>query len=121
MNSCFFDPAVSQRLGSTSQRPGPSGGLPKSTVRTIAPCKCGFTVGSGIALFGPVWQVSASEQALSEALPSAVALNSSSYNIARSFGPAIGRVIVAAAANAAFARRPGCFVIQPGQASMLTT
>jgi MFS family permease len=63
-----------------------------------------FTVGSGIALFGPAWQASVSEQVPSEALPSAVALNSISYNIARSFGPAIGGVIVAAAgAIAAFA------------------
>jgi predicted MFS family arabinose efflux permease len=39
-----------------------------------------------------------------EALPSAVALNGISYNIARSFGPAIGGVIVASAgAVAAFA------------------
>jgi MFS family permease len=45
-----------------------------------------------------------SEQVPSEALPSAVALNGISYNIARSFGPAIGGVIVAAAGSiAAFA------------------
>jgi MFS family permease len=63
-----------------------------------------FTVGSGMALFGPAWQASVSEQVPAEALPSAVALNSISYNIARSFGPAIGGVIVAAAgAIAAFA------------------
>jgi MFS family permease len=63
-----------------------------------------FVVGSGMALFGPAWQASVSEQVPAEALPSAVALNSISYNIARSFGPAIGGVIVAAAgAIAAFA------------------
>jgi MFS family permease len=63
-----------------------------------------FTVGSGMALFGPAWQASVSEQVPAEALPSAVALNSISYNIARSFGPAIGGVIVAAAgAISAFA------------------
>jgi hypothetical protein len=57
-----------------------------------------------MALFGPAWQASVSEQVPVEALPSAVALNSISYNIARSFGPAIGGVIVAAAgAIAAFA------------------
>jgi MFS family permease len=57
-----------------------------------------------MALFGPAWQASVSEQVPAEALPSAVALNSLSYNIARSFGPAIGGVIVAAAgAIAAFA------------------
>ncbi len=63
-----------------------------------------FIVGSGNALFGPAWQSSVSEQVPSETLPSAVALNGISYNIARSFGPAIGGIIVAAAgAVAAFA------------------
>ena len=62
-----------------------------------------FTVGTGMALFGPAWQASVSEQVPAEALPSAVALNGISYNIARSFGPAIGGVIVASAgAVAAF-------------------
>ena len=60
-----------------------------------------FTVGSGMALFGPAWQASVSEQVPPEALPSAVALNGISYNIARSFGPAIGGVIVAAAGSVA--------------------
>src|SRR6201987_818762 len=63
-----------------------------------------FIVGSGMALFGPAWQSSVSEQVPSETLPAAVALNGISYNIARSFGPAIGGVVVAAAgAVAAFA------------------
>jgi MFS family permease len=63
-----------------------------------------FTVGSGMALFGPAWQASVSEQVPPEALPSAVALNGISYNIARSVGPAIGGIIVAfAGAVAAFA------------------
>lgn len=63
-----------------------------------------FVVGSGMALFGPAWQSSVSEQVPAETLPSAVALNGISYNIARSFGPAIGGVVVAAAgAVAAFA------------------
>src|SRR6201997_1356422 len=63
-----------------------------------------FVVGSGMALFGPAWQSSVSEQVPSETLPAAVALNGISYNIARSFGPAIGGVGVAAAgAVAAFA------------------
>jgi len=63
-----------------------------------------FVVGSGMALFGPAWQSSVSEQVPAETLPSAVALNGISYNIARSFGPAIGGVIVASAgAFAAFA------------------
>ena len=63
-----------------------------------------FIIGSGMALFGPAWQASVSEQVPAEALPSAVALNGISYNIARSFGPAIGGIIVASAgAVAAFA------------------
>ena len=62
-----------------------------------------FIIGSGMALFGPAWQASVSEQVPAEALPAAVALNGISYNIARSFGPAIGGVIVASAgAVAAF-------------------
>ena len=63
-----------------------------------------FVVGSGMALFGPAWQSSVSEQVPTETLPSAVALNGISYTIARSFGPAIGGIVVATAgAVAAFA------------------
>src|ERR1700712_1413706 len=63
-----------------------------------------FVVGCGMALFGPAWQASVSEQVPAETLPSAVALNGISYNIARSFGPAIGGIVVATAgAVAAFA------------------
>src|SRR6201746_208118 len=63
-----------------------------------------FIVGSGMALFGRAGQSSVSEQVPSETLPSAVALNGISYNIARSFGPAIGGIVVATAgAVAAFA------------------
>src|SRR5215471_7986567 len=63
-----------------------------------------FVVGSGMALMGPAWQSSVSEQVPSETLPAAVALNGISYNIARSFGPAIGGIVVATlGAVAAFA------------------
>ncbi|MCG6204680.1 MFS transporter [Rhodopseudomonas sp. HC1] len=63
-----------------------------------------FIIGMGMALFGPAWQASVSEQVPPDALPAAVALNGISYNIARSFGPAVGGIIVAAAgAVAAFA------------------
>ena len=63
-----------------------------------------FIVGCGMALFGPAWQSSVSEQVPPETLPAAVALNGISYNIARSFGPAIGGIVVATAgAVAAFA------------------
>ena len=63
-----------------------------------------FIVGTGMALMGPAWQASVSEQVPPETLPAAVALNGISYNIARSFGPAIGGIIVATSgAVAAFA------------------
>ncbi|MDF0582010.1 MFS transporter [Bradyrhizobium yuanmingense] len=63
-----------------------------------------FAVGTGMALMGPAWQSSVSEQVPSETLASAVALNGISYNIARSLGPAIGGIVVAAwGAVAAFA------------------
>jgi MFS family permease len=62
-----------------------------------------FMIGTGMALFGPAWQASVSEQVPSQALPAAIALNTISYNIARSFGPALGGVIVTiAGAVAAF-------------------
>ncbi len=62
-----------------------------------------FVIGSGTALFGPAWQASVNEQVTSQMLPAAIALNSISYNIARSFGPAVGGIIVAAfGAQAAF-------------------
>jgi MFS family permease len=63
-----------------------------------------FVVGTGMALMGPAWQSSVSEQVPPENLPAAVALNGISFNIARSFGPAIGGVVVATlGAIAAFA------------------
>ncbi len=70
-----------------------------------------FVVGSGMALFGPAWQSSVSEQVPPETLPSAVALNGISYNIARSFGPAIGGIVVATAgAVAAFAANAALYI-----------
>lgn len=63
-----------------------------------------LVVGSGMSLRGPAWQSSVGEQVSGKTLPAAVALNGISYNIARSFGPAIGGIVVAAAgAVAAFA------------------
>lgn len=56
-----------------------------------------FLVGAGNALYSPAWQASSAEQVSSDKLPQAIALNSISYNIARSIGPAIGGLIVAAA------------------------
>lgn len=54
-------------------------------------------IGAGVALYGPSWQASISEQVTPEQLPAAVALGSISYNIARSIGPALGGMIVLAA------------------------
>ena len=70
-----------------------------------------FVIGAGMALFGPSWAASVSEQVPAEMLPSAVALNSISFNIARSFGPALGGIIVAAAgASAAFLVNALCYI-----------
>ncbi|MEZ5765365.1 MAG: MFS transporter [Xanthobacteraceae bacterium] len=52
-----------------------------------------FLIGTGMALFQPAWQASVNEQVPQETLPQAVALNGISFNIARSFGPAIGGAI----------------------------
>jgi MFS family permease len=56
-----------------------------------------FLLGCGVALYGPAWQSSVGEQVPRADLPSAVALNSISFNIARTAGPAIGGIIVAKA------------------------
>jgi MFS family permease len=63
-----------------------------------------FLIGCGTAVNGPAWQASVGDMVPRPSLPSAVALNSMGFNIARSAGPAIGGIIVAAAgAAAAFA------------------
>lgn len=61
-----------------------------------------FLIGCGGALHNPSWQASMGDVVPRDHLPGAVALNSMSYNLMRSIGPAIGGVIVAAA-GAAFA------------------
>ncbi len=61
-------------------------------------------IGAGVALYAPSWQASIGEQVSKEHLPAAVALGTISYNAARSFGPALGGLIVLAwGAQAAFA------------------
>ena len=60
-----------------------------------------FLTGCANAIFAPAWQSSVPEQVPKEDVSEAVALNSISFNIARSFGPAVGGVIVAAAGAAA--------------------
>ncbi len=62
-----------------------------------------FLIGCGTAFNGPAWQASVGDMVPRPALPGAIALNSVGFNIARSVGPAIGGIIVAAAgAGAAF-------------------
>lgn len=51
-------------------------------------------IGAGVALYSPSWQASIPEQVSREHLPAAVALGTISYNLARSFGPALGGLIV---------------------------
>ncbi len=61
-------------------------------------------IGTGVALYNPAWQSAIGEQVGSRDLPAAIALNTISYNVARSFGPALGGlIVVAAGAQAAFA------------------
>ena len=63
-----------------------------------------FLIGCGAAFNGPAWQASVAEMVPREDLPTAIALNSMGFNVARSAGPAVGGMIVAAAgAAAAFA------------------
>ncbi|AIT79800.1 MFS transporter [Novosphingobium pentaromativorans] len=69
-----------------------AGGL-ASPVVLLAFCFC---AGAGMALYSPSWQASIPEQVPPEHLPAAIALGSVSYNIARSFGPALGGVAVLA-------------------------
>lgn len=60
-------------------------------------------IGAGVALYNPAWQASIGEQVSQEHLPSAIALGTISYNVARSFGPALGGLVVLAfGAEAAF-------------------
>ena len=55
-----------------------------------------FLIGCGNAIYGPAWQSSVGEVVPRSELPAAVALNSLGFNIARTVGPAIGGLIVAA-------------------------
>lgn len=59
-----------------------------------------FLTGCANALFAPSWQSSVPEQVPADDVGDAVALNSVSFNLARSFGPAVGGVVVAAAGAA---------------------
>jgi MFS family permease len=63
-----------------------------------------FLIGCGTALHNPAWQAAVGDMVPRDHVPAAVALNSMSFNLTRSVGPAIGGAIVAAfGAAAAFA------------------
>jgi len=51
-------------------------------------------IGAGFALNGPAWQASVRLQVPHEDLPQAISLNSISFNIARTVGPAIGGLLL---------------------------
>ncbi|WP_221419869.1 MFS transporter [Novosphingobium chloroacetimidivorans] len=53
-----------------------------------------LTMGIGTALNSPAWQASVRQQVDTRQLPQAIALNSISFNIARSVGPALGGVLL---------------------------
>lgn len=55
-----------------------------------------FVAGCGMAFFWPVWQSSVTDDVPAELVPSAIGLNSLSYNGGRVLGPAFGGMIVAA-------------------------
>lgn len=60
-----------------------------------------FALGCATAINGPAWQASVGDMVPRAILPSAVAMNSMGFNLARSVGPALGGVIVATAGAAA--------------------
>ncbi|MCJ2180687.1 MFS transporter [Novosphingobium album (ex Hu et al. 2023)] len=53
-----------------------------------------LSVGAGTALNSPAWQASVRQQVDPGELPQAIALNSISFNIARSIGPALGGLLI---------------------------
>jgi MFS family permease len=60
-----------------------------------------FALGCATAINDPAWQASVGDMVPRPMLPSAVAMNSMGFNLARSLGPALGGIIVAAAGAAA--------------------
>jgi MFS family permease len=60
-----------------------------------------FLIGCGAALFAPAWQASIGDQVPRTQIAPAVMANAVGFNLARSVGPAIGGVIVAAVGAAA--------------------
>jgi MFS family permease len=60
-----------------------------------------FLIGCGTAAFAPAWQAAIADQVPRKEIAAAVMANAMGFNLARSVGPAIGGVIVAAAGAAA--------------------
>ena len=60
-----------------------------------------FLIGCGAALFAPAWQASIGDQVPRAQIAPAIMANAIGFNLARSLGPAIGGVIVAAVGAAA--------------------
>ena len=60
-----------------------------------------FLIGCGAAAFAPAWQASIGDQVPRSLIAPAVMANALGFNVARSLGPAVGGVIVAAAGAAA--------------------
>jgi len=61
-----------------------------------------FLIGCGAASFAPAWQASIADQVPRDQIAPAVLVNAVGFNLARSVGPAIGGVIVAAAGAVAW-------------------
>src|SRR5882724_2469501 len=61
---------------------------------------CTFLIGCGTALNNPAWQSSVGDMVPRVNIPAATILNSASFNLARSVGPALGGLIVATAGAA---------------------
>lgn len=59
-----------------------------------------FLIGCGTALHNPSWQASVGDIVPREDVPAAISLNSMSFNLMRSIGPAFGGAIVAVAGAA---------------------
>ncbi len=70
-----------------------------------------FALGLGATMNGPAWQAIMPELVPMPELPSAIALNSVGFNLARAIGPALGGIVVAAVgAGAAFVLNAISFV-----------
>ncbi|RIA45506.1 putative MFS family arabinose efflux permease [Hephaestia caeni] len=72
---------------------------------------CTFLIGCGTAVNAPAWHAFVGDALPREVLRSAVAVNSMSFNIARSTGPAIGGLLIAmAGAAAAFTTNAASYI-----------